>query len=256
MALVGEAGLEAEVGEGRLRGEHAFAGGANAQAMDVFAEAFPDATAENAREMNGMDAGFASEFVEGEAAAMLGLQLVENAGKPGRRAAAFRMRGSCGVGENLRQETFDHEIAGYGRRLDFAEKLQAKPKQRAAADFVAGRIEGRGAIRKTFLPRRAKLDFVQANATRADFVLMGNAGGAKHKREGAELGLAAATALGVEAVKQQSEKRKFMRMHGELAGNGVAQIGENGAALLALAVDGAEEIARAHVTSGAWRRGG
>ena len=36
-------------------------------------------------------------------------------------------------------------------------------------------------------------------------------------------------------------------MHGELAGSGMAQIGENGATLLALALDGAEEAARAHV---------
>lgn len=253
VALVGEASLEADIGEGRVRGEHAFASRADAEAMDVFAEAFTDTPAKDAGEVHRMDAGFAGEFIEREPAAMLGLQLIEDAGKPRRREAAFRMRGARDVGEDFCQEAFDREIVGYRRRLNFAEKLQAEPEQRAATNFVARSVEGGGAIGKTLLPSRAKLDFVQADAARADFVLMGDARGAKHECERAVLGLPAAVALPVKPVEEQSEKREFMRMHGELAGNGVAQISKDSAALFALAVDGAEEIARAHVLAGGWR---
>ena len=70
--MVGEAGGEAEVGEGRLWFKHLFAGRANAEAMDVFADTFADAAAKDAGEMDRMNAGFAREFVESEAAAMFG----------------------------------------------------------------------------------------------------------------------------------------------------------------------------------------
>lgn len=252
--MVSEAGLKAYVGERRLGGEHAFASRADAEAMDVFAEAFADTAAEDAGEMHGMDAGFAGEFIEAEAAAMLGFELIEDAGKPGRREAAFRMRGSCGVGENFREKAFDREIVGHGRRLNFAEELQAEPKQRAAADLVPRSIKFGGAVGKAFLPARAKLNFVEVDAARADFVLMGDTRGTKHECERAELGLPAAIAFAVVAVEKQSKKREFMRMHGQLAGNGVAEIREDGAALLALAMNGAVEIARAHVLAGG--RGG
>ena len=76
MALIGEAESEAEFGKRSLRGEHAFAGGADTEAMNVLADAFADAAAKHARKMNGMDAGFAGKFVEGEPAAVLSFQLI------------------------------------------------------------------------------------------------------------------------------------------------------------------------------------
>src|SRR5690349_13381836 len=59
MALIGEAGAKAELGERNVRGKQAFASGADAQAMDMLAYAFANAAAKHAREMDGMDAGFA-----------------------------------------------------------------------------------------------------------------------------------------------------------------------------------------------------
>ena len=63
--MIGEAGREAEFGERNVRSEEAFAGGADAQAMDMLADAFANAAEKDAREMHGMDAGFAGELVEG-----------------------------------------------------------------------------------------------------------------------------------------------------------------------------------------------
>ena len=48
MALIGEAGGEAELRERSLGLEHPFAGGADAKTMDVLADAFADAAAEDA----------------------------------------------------------------------------------------------------------------------------------------------------------------------------------------------------------------
>ncbi len=79
MALIRKAGAEAKLGEGSLGGEHSFASGADAEAMDVLADAFANAAAKNAGKVDGMDASLVSKFVEGEAAAVLALNFVENA---------------------------------------------------------------------------------------------------------------------------------------------------------------------------------
>ena len=72
MALVGEAGRKADFRKRGVRIEHAFASAADAEAMDMVADAFTNAAVKNAREVHGMDAGFACKLVEGEPAAMFG----------------------------------------------------------------------------------------------------------------------------------------------------------------------------------------
>ena len=80
--MVGEARGKADVSERGFGREHLFASGADAEAVNIVADAFFGAAAKNAGEMDGMDASFAGELVEGEAAAVLGLEFVQNAGKP------------------------------------------------------------------------------------------------------------------------------------------------------------------------------
>ena len=70
MALIGEAGCEADFRKRGVWIEHAFASGADAEAMDMVADAFTNRAAKNARQVHGMNAGFACELVEGKPAAM------------------------------------------------------------------------------------------------------------------------------------------------------------------------------------------
>ena len=98
------------------------------------------------------------------------------------------------------------------------------------------------------MPRGADLDFVKADAARTDFVLMGNARRPEHKGERSVLALAAPVAFSIQTVEQEGEKGEFMRVHRELAGSGMAQIGENGPTLFALALDRAEEATCGHVS--------
>jgi hypothetical protein len=151
--------------------------------------------------------------------------------------------------ERFREKCFHREFVGNAAGRDLAKQLHAKPKERTAAAVFAARIESSGAFGEPLLPRRANLDFKQPYAARTNFVLMGNSGGAKHDGEWAELGILPAIAFAVMPIKKQGEKREFVRVHGQLARSGVTQIGEDGAALFALAVDGAEEIAGSHVLS-------
>ena len=69
--MIGEADGEAELSKRSVRSEHAFASGADAEAMHILADAFADGAPEDAREIDGMDAGFEGEFVEGKATAVL-----------------------------------------------------------------------------------------------------------------------------------------------------------------------------------------
>lgn len=216
----------------------------------MLADAFTHTAAKHSGEMDRMDAGFEREFVEGEAAAVLGLQLVENAREPAWSMAAFALSGARREGKNFGEEAFDGKIIARRSSFNFAKELHGEPKKRAAADVVAGHVQRGGAVGKALLPRRAKLDFVKAHTAGADFILMRNTRGPEHDAEGAVLGLLPATALAVQAVEEQSDKREFVRMHGELARSGMANVCEDGAALLAFAVDGAEETARAHVLKG------
>jgi len=215
--LIGEAGAAAELGERNVRGEQAFASGANAEAMNVLADAFANAAAKNAREMDGMDAGFAGEFVEPETAAMLSLQLVQDAREPGRSVAAFALGGTRGKREDFDEKTFYGEIVASGRGFDFAKELHGEPKQRTAGDVVARRVQSRGAVGEPLLPGGAKLDFVKADAARADFILMRNASGTEHQSKWSVLTFRAAAALAVMAVEHQSEKGKLMRVFGKFS---------------------------------------
>lgn len=250
MALIGETGGEADVGQGSFRREHLFASGTDAEAMNVVADTFAEGAAENTREVDGMDAGFASQLIKSKAAGMLGLQLVEDAGEPRRGVAAFGMIHARGAKQNLRKQAFDGEFVCDSGCLDFAKQLHAQPKERAAGDIVARSIEGGGTLSESLLPRGAQLDFKQANAARPDFVLVGNARGTEHKRKRTELRLLAAIAFTVMAFEQQGKERQFVGVHWEFAGSGVAQVGEDGAALLVPGPNGSEEAARAHVLAG------
>src|SRR5262249_44060088 len=79
VALIGEASAKTDFGERSVRREHALARCADAQAMDVLADAFADATAKNAGDVDRMDTGFTGEFIQSEPTAMLGLEFVQNA---------------------------------------------------------------------------------------------------------------------------------------------------------------------------------
>ena len=222
-----------------------------------------------------MDAGFAGEFVEGKAAEVFDLQLVQDAREPRRSVAAFALRRARGKREDFGEKAFDGEILGRGRSFHFAQELHGKPKQRTAGDVVTRGVEsGGGAIGEALLPCRAKPDFEKSDAAGANFVLVRNACGTEHEREGAVLTFATAAALAVVAVEhhtrvkkassceclafrqQAHELQQLLRWAGKLAGRRVAHIAENGAGLLAGAVDGAEEVARAHVLGRKRGRGG
>lgn len=97
------------------------------------------------------------------------------------------------------------------------------------------------------MPAWPKLDFEEAQAARPNFVLVGNASRAEHDGEGSVLGFLAAVAFTIVAFEQQRKKRKLMRVGREFAGDRMTKIGEDGAALLALALYEAEETAGAHV---------
>jgi hypothetical protein len=201
------------------------------------------------------DAGFASKFVEGKAAAVLDLQFVEDAREPRWSVAGFALRRARGLRKDFGEKAFDGEILG---REKFPPRERASWRAKTAdrrrcrrAGCRARRNNRRGAFATRGEARSRK-----GERRGADFVLMRNACGTEHEREGAVLTFAAAAALAVVAVEHQSEKGKLMRVAGKLAGRGVAHISENGAALLADAVDGAEEVARAHVLSRRRGRGG
>ena len=249
MALIGEAGRKAEVRERGFGREHLLASGADSKPVDVLADAFANAAAEDTRKMNRMNAGFAGEFVESEPAAVFGFQFVEDASEPERGVPGFGARPARTDGESLCKKSIHSEFVGSAAGSDLAKELYAEPEERAAADVFAGSIESRGAVGKPPLPGRANLDFKKPDAARTNFVLMGNAGGAKHDGERAELGILPAVAFAVMAIQKQRKKRKLVRVHREFARSGVTQIGEDCATLLALAVDGTEEIACSHVLS-------
>lgn len=249
MALIGEARGKAEVRERGFEREHLFASGADAKPVDVFTDAFSNAAAEDTRKMNGMNAGFAGQFVESEPAAMFGFQFVEDASEPRWGVPASGARRARGDRKHFREKSFHREFVGNSAGRDLAEQLHAEPKERTTADVFAGGIESGGAFGEPLLPPRANLDFKQPYAARTDFVLMRDAGWAKHDGERAELGILPAVAFAVMAVKKQGEEGEVVGVHGQLARSGVTQIGEDGATLLALAVDGTEEIARAHMFS-------
>jgi hypothetical protein len=249
VALIGEAGRKAEVRERGFGREHLFASGADAKPVDVFADAFANATSEDTRKMNGMNAGFAGQFFECEPSAMFGFQFVQDASEPKWGVPASGARRARGDRERFREKSFHGEFVRNTAGGDLAEELHAEPKERATADVFAGGIESSGAFGEPLLPRRANLDFKKPDTARTNFVLMGDAGGAKHDGERAELGILPAVAFAVMPIKKQGEEGEFVRVHRQLARSGVTQIGKDGAAMLALVVDGAEEIACAHVFS-------
>src|SRR5262249_23084370 len=119
-------------------------------------------------------------------------------------------------------------------------------EQRAAAKLIARHVQSGRAICEALLPGGTQLDFEEAQAAEADFVLMGNPSGAKHDREGAVLSLTAAVTFAVQAIEEQSEKRELVGMHKQFAGNGMTQVRKNGPALFVLAVNGAIEATGAH----------
>src|SRR5215467_8927902 len=156
--------------------------------------------------------------------------------------------------QHFGEEAFDSEVIAHGRTFDFTKELQSEPKKRAACDVVARSVQHGGAVGEAFLPRRANLDFVKANAAGADFVLMRDARRTEHQSEWSILTFAATDALAVMAVEDESKEGKLMRVARKLAGRRVAHVAKNGSALLAGAVDGAEEVSGTHV--GSWRREG
>ena len=124
-------------------------------------------------------------------------QFVLNAGEPARDVPVFLLARARGEREYFGDQALDREIIDGGGSLYFAEEFHTEPEQRAAANVVSGRVQSRGAIREAFLPPGADLDFVKANATGPDFVLMGNARGPEHEGERPILALAAAVAFGI-----------------------------------------------------------
>lgn len=161
---------------------------------------------------------------------------------------AFVPERAGGEREQFAEQAFDPELIKHAGSLYFAEEFQTEPEQRAAADVVSGSVQSGGAIGEALSPGGADLDFVKANAARPDFVLMGKARRPEHKAERSVLAVTAAAAFAIQTVEQEGEKGEFMRMHGELAGSGMAQIGENGVTLFAFALNCSEEAACAHVS--------
>ena len=73
VGLIGEAQMEAEFGEGNFGVKEEWAGGADAEAAGIFADAFALKAAEDAGEVNGMDACFSAEIFESKAGGGFGV---------------------------------------------------------------------------------------------------------------------------------------------------------------------------------------
>ena len=74
---------------------------------------------------------------------MLGFQLIQDAGQPGRRVFAGRLSGARGEREDFRKKAFHGEIIQGRGGLHFAKEFHAQPKQRSAADILARCIQNR-----------------------------------------------------------------------------------------------------------------
>ena len=99
-----------------------------------------------------------------------------------------------------------------------------------------------GAFGEALLPRRAELYVEKTQTAGRDFILMRNAGGAEHDGHGSKLFELAAVAFAVKAAEEQAEEGEIVGVHGEFAGNGMAEIAEHGAGMFDAVADGAEEL--------------
>ncbi len=100
-----------------------------------------------------------------------------------------------------------------------------------------------GALRKELAPTGAKFDVEETQAARSNFVLMRDAAGAKHQGHRGELFRLAAVTLSIKAAEEQAEERHIMRVHGQLARGGMAEIAEDGGGEFDAMAYGAEELA-------------
>ncbi len=107
--LIGEAQLEAEFGKGDFGVEEDWAGGADAEAAGIFADAFALKAAEDAGKVNGMDAGFGAQIFERDARGGFGVEFIEHAGKPTWRMRSFFQGKAGGKGGEFGEEAFDAE---------------------------------------------------------------------------------------------------------------------------------------------------
>ncbi len=83
----------------------------------------------------------------------------------------------------------------------------------------------------------------KTQATGSNFILMRNSGRPKHQSHRRELHLLMSIAFAVETAEEQAEKRKFVGMHGQLAGDRVAEVAKNGAGMLDTLANRAKELA-------------
>jgi len=75
-----------------------------------------------------------------------------------------------------------------------------------------GQIQIAGTFGEAIFPTRTQLEVKKAHASRANFILVRNSGGAEHNGERAELFVLATVALTVLAIEEQAEERQFVRM--------------------------------------------
>src|SRR3974390_954177 len=123
VALVGKAEVATDIGQRRLATHHPFASFADAETLDVLADAPSAEATEDARHVHGMDAGLAREIVHGEAIAVLGSQLLMNAPQPERSHRATLGLESHHA-HQFRDKALDLQIDGVERGASFGVELE------------------------------------------------------------------------------------------------------------------------------------
>jgi hypothetical protein len=243
VALVGESKEQADFGEREITVEQITAGFANTETARVFADAFALESAKHTGKVHGVDAGCGAEIVEGEARTVFGADLINHAGEPSGRTLVFFERELRGKANQFGKDAFDTERIGLCCGECFTKEIHTEPEKRASARVFAATFEIAGTFGKAPLPSWTEFDVKETQAPGPDFILMGNAGGAEHDRHGRELFALVAVAFAIETAEEKAEEREFVRVHRELAGDGVVQISENGAAVYHAMAHSAEELA-------------
>jgi hypothetical protein len=243
VALVGEAGEQADFGERQFVIEQVSAGSANAQATGVFADAFALEATEDAREMYRMHTSSSAQIIERQARATFGVQFVQDAGEPKRSLLLLLQRKPRRKARDFGEQAFNTQRIRLLDRKCLSEQLHRQPKQRAATTVLASPVELAGTFGEPRSPAGSQLDVEEAQTAGRNFILMRNARGPEHQRHWRKLFLLAAVAFPVKTMQQQAEKRQFVGVLGQLPRYRMAQIAENRAGMLLAMADGAEELA-------------
>jgi len=105
--------------------------------MHVSADAFPNEAPEDAGEMHRVHARFRAQFIEGKPPAMLGVQLVPDAGKPERRLVRIFFRQASRMCSKFVEQAVHAEVVGTRGSMHLVKDIHREPQQFAPKFIVA-----------------------------------------------------------------------------------------------------------------------